>query len=154
MEPITICLISLAAIALWLVFLALRGAESLFLATFESVLWAACGLIGYGFLHLFFNFVIILFTDFSVLGDIIEESFGGIGGLILVIVLLVVIGAIIWFFGSIILGVLLWLVGFIWEFILSRLLDMLLKIYVFLEETAKDLFELMVNKLYEHIAKS
>lgn len=154
MNPIIICLICLGAIAVWILFLAVQGIESLLRATAKSVLWALGGLAGYGVLYLLLHLIMILGTDSSVLGDIIRETFGGVGVLIAFVVILGIIGAIVAFFGRIIFGVLLAIATAVCQYILLPLIAIFVGLYAYLEEKISQLFERVVNKLYRRIAES
>ena len=154
MEPITICLICFAAVGLWTVFFALRGARSLLIALFEVLLWTIGGLIGYGLLNLVFNFIIILFTDASVLGDMIKESFGGIGVFIFVLAILAGIGYVLFLCGSFVFGIVTMVAGFLWTFIVQWVVILFVAVYDYLETKSNNLYGLMIHKIYDHIAKS
>ena len=149
MTPIILCLLSLAAIALWLVYSTMSHIRALVTALGDMVVYLGAALLGYFALEIVFHLVIIIFGDISMLWELIKELLSGIGGLIV---------------AAIVIGVVIWLGSFIWSivvviaevlfYIAAGILGIVLAIFEFIEEKSRDGYSFMVTKITQRLERA
>lgn len=153
MTPIIVCLLCLAAVALWAVYSTMCGIRALGGALAEEVIYIIYALLAFGVAYLCMNTLIILFTDFSYFWELIKELFeslGGFWGIVGLIVGIVIVGGILGYVGTFLLGLLM-IVGEILIYAVLFVLGAFLAIFEFIENKSKQGYEVVVTKIANRI---
>ena len=151
MASIVLCLLCLAAAALWVVYTTMSGIRSLLTASAEMLVYTVCILLGFAAAYLCFNFIIILFTDISVFWDLIKEfwqslgGFWGVVGIVIVVGIIIAIGTV----GLSILGV----VGSILYYVAAAVVGVVCIIFEFIEDKSGYGYNVIVAKIANRLVK-
>lgn len=146
MAAIVLCLLCLVAAALWLICTTMCTIRAFVTASMEVLVYLVAALMGYAALYLGFQFLIIVFTDISVLWDIIVSLFSNIGGLIAVIVIVGILIAV----GSFLMPALV-VGGTVLLYVASAVMAVVLVVFEFIETKSQAGYNAVVSKIANRI---
>lgn len=152
MAPIVLCLLCFAAVALWFVYSTMSGIRALITASMEMLIYIVYALLGFAIAYLCFNFVIILFTDISVLWDLIKEFFsslGGFWGVVAIIVGLALVGFICGLLSAVVA-----IIGPILFYIAVGALTIVYVVFEFIEDKSRYGYSIVVTKIANRLVKN